>query len=58
MKPTVQQKRAGRRRRLIRIAVASAIGFGLGQLCPHLPERLQPACQWVAKLTGMLVGGS
>ncbi len=45
-----------RKRRFLRLVIAGGIGLALGQLCPHLPVKLQPACHWAAKLVNLLGG--
>jgi hypothetical protein len=57
MQPKLSHRESKRRRRLVRVVICGALGLGLGQLCPHLPVKLQPACHWAAKLVGLL-GGS
>ena len=42
-----------RRRRIVRVVLAGLAGLALGQLCPHLPEKLQPACHFAAKIAGL-----
>lgn len=55
--PPPRTKRRTAKRRILRLLIAGGIGIALGQLCPHLPEKYQPACQWAAKLATLL-GGS
>ena len=52
--PPKSSRISNRRRRLVRVFIAGVVGFGLGQLCPHLPAKLQPTCQWAAKIIGLL----
>jgi len=49
------EKRAKRRRMLIALASAT-VGFGLGQLCPQLPERYQAACRLAHSLWHLFAG--
>lgn len=57
MDSTAKQRNKRRRARAFRILVMSAVGYGLGFLCPHLPEWAQTLCQLAAKLVA-LVGGA